>query len=717
MASFVAVDHDPFAPAGDTGSGPLVVTVAPNRRASGKLVPVDHDPFSGAALDLPGVKVAETEADVQRLEAEMAPPAHPAPSQGKSALYGGFQAATFNTGDEIASGLNAGIDYLTGQAPDGIGAAYDKRLADARRQMAEAEQANPGSFLGGQIAGGIATIPFTPFRAGVAGGLATGALYGGLSGAGAGEGVGGRLAGAGVGAAVGGAVGAAAPIVISGIGSAARGAGNAISNATGIVRGALNPEAEAGRRVVGALARDAKIGGSQLDDAGLAAAQAAGQPVRVADMGGETTRALARSAANTSPEGKAALGKMTSDRFETQGNRVIEFVQRLAGTKGDAGARREGLQAAAKAANKGAYGRAYAEGASGVWDATLQRLAQAPAVLKEIRDAVRRSANKAASQGFRPVQNPFVETQAGLAMKPGMSPSLQFWDVVKQGLDDQIEALGRAGAKSERADLIALRNSLRQHLDDLVPSYSAARRGAAAAFEAEDALEAGGKFISSSMSNHDARRALAKMTGPERALFGEGFAAALIEQVSKTGDRRNVINQIWGTARARERIEIALGKDKAAELEMFVRVENIMDMLRGAVSGNSTTVQQLAAMGLAGGATYSGFKGDASASNFAVGAAIGALLKRGSMKIDGNVAQRVAEMLASENPEMVRKAAAIVAKSKTFSEGIREAEDRVTKVISSAANENVARPLEVTVRPLVGMRSGAAAEEDSGERR
>lgn len=708
MASLTPVDHDPFAPVADTGSGPLVVTVAPNRRMGGKLVAVDHDPFAGAPASLPSVPVAENEADVQRLEAEQA--AASAPSRGRSGLLGAWQGATFNFGDEIASGINAGIDYVTGQAPDGIGAAYDSRLADARRQMQEAERANPGTFLAGQVGGGLLTVPLTPMKAGVAGGLATGAAYGALAGAGAGEGAAGRLTGAGVGAGVGGALGAAAPVVMGGIGAAARGAGNAFTNATGIVRGAINPEAEAGRRVASALARDAKIGGSQLDAAGLAAAQRGGQPVRVADMGGETTRALARSAANTSPEGKAALTRLTNDRFETQGSRVVEFVQRLVGTKGDAGARKEGLQAAARSANRGAYGRAYAEGATGIWDGVLQRLSQAPAIAKEIKDAVRRSANKAASQGFRPIQNPFVETEAGLALKPGMSPSLQFWDVVKQGLDDQIEALGRSGAKSERADLIALRNMLRDKLDEMVPSYAAARKGAAAAFGAEDALEAGEKFVMTNMSNHDARRALAKMSGPERALFAEGFAASLIDLVNRTGDRRNVINQIWGTQRARERVEIALGKEKAAELEMFVRVENIMDMLRGAVSGNSTTVQQLAAMGLAGGA-YGAFQGNMSVENFA----IGAVLKRGAQKIDGNVAQRVAEMLASDNPDVVRKAAAIVAKQKTLAEGIRQAEDNITKIMSSAANENIARPLEGAVAPLLRGPPAAASNGQTQE--
>lgn len=44
----VPVDHDPFADTPqDTGSGPLVLTVAPNRKATDlRLMPVDHDPFA-----------------------------------------------------------------------------------------------------------------------------------------------------------------------------------------------------------------------------------------------------------------------------------------------------------------------------------------------------------------------------------------------------------------------------------------------------------------------------------------------------------------------------------------------------------------------------------------------------------------------------------------------------------------------------------------------
>lgn len=60
----VPVDFDPFAgQQQDTGSGPLVVTVAPNRKAAEpKLIPVDHDPFAQAPSTWDAVK--NTAADV-----------------------------------------------------------------------------------------------------------------------------------------------------------------------------------------------------------------------------------------------------------------------------------------------------------------------------------------------------------------------------------------------------------------------------------------------------------------------------------------------------------------------------------------------------------------------------------------------------------------------------------------------------------------------------
>jgi hypothetical protein len=427
-------------------------------------------------------------------------------------------------------------------------------------------------------------------------------------------------------------------------------------------------------------------------------------------MGGETTRALARSAANTSPEGRAAVQGAVNDRFEAQAPRVTEFVQRLVGTPGDAGATRESLQAAARVANRAAYGKAYQQGASNVWDEQLAAFAQAPAVQAEIRDATRRSANKAVSQGFAAPRNPFVVAEDGsVSLQPGVTPSLQFWDVVKQGLDDQVNKLQRSGSNGEAADLIGLRNGLRNHLDNLVPSYAEARKGAAAAFGAEDALEAGQKFVASNMANNDARRAFAKMSDPERKLFAEGFASSLIEQVNKAGDRRNVVNAIYSTPRARERVEIALGKEKAREVEAFLRVESTMDMLRNAVSGNSTTARQLVEIGLAGGGATTAWNGDPETGAKLL---LVAGLSRGQRAIDARVAQKVAEMLVSTNPDMVRKASVMIGRNKTLMEAVKSADDYITKITGPAVNENVAQPLQ----SYIGMRSSAASEQNQQER-
>jgi hypothetical protein len=73
-------------------------------------------------------------------------------------------------------------------------------------------------------------------------------------------------------------------------------------------------------------------------------------------------------------------------------------------------------------------------------------------------------------------------------------------------------------------------------------------------------------------------------------------------------------------------------------------------------------------------------------------------------------------MLVSEDPAMVRKASQLFAKTPSLLETIKSADDFLGKVMGPAANKNAARPLEMTVRPYRGMRSGAAAEEDQNQR-
>ena len=60
--------------------------------------------------------------------------------------------------------------------------------------------------------------------------------------------------------------------------------------------------------------------------------------------------------------------------------------------------------------------------------------------------------------------------------------------------------------------------------------------------------------------------------------------------------------QIANSDAAREQMDIALGPQRATELQDFLHVETVMDAARSAVQANSTTAQQLVELGLAGGA-------------------------------------------------------------------------------------------------------------------
>lgn len=598
-------------------------------------------------------KELRTKADRQLLEQAGGAAASP--------LYAGFSSAANTALLNIPRNVAAAARSVKTGKPFAEEYQYLKDIDEAAsRQSPWASGA--GTVVG--AFGGAAAIPIAP-AASLAGRMAQGSALGAGQ-AGLSEFADtkdpGRAAIAGL---IGGGIGAAAPPLVeglaAGVGSAARG-----------VRQVLNPDEEAARRVATALQRDARIGGTQLDEAALAAAQASGQPAVVADMGGKTTQALARSAANTSPEARHALETVVNDRFEGQAPRISEFVLGL-GSGQDALATREALQRAAAAANKPAYAKAYAQGGS-VWNEGLAQLAQAPDVAQAIKQATKTGANKAAAEGFRPVKNPFTVLDSGevVLSDPKVTPTLQFWDYVKRNLDDRISSLMRSGEKSAARDAITLRDQLVSHLDDAAPAYAEARAGAAKFFGAQDALEAGQKFVTARGKNSEFMRVIDKMSEPEKKLFADGFASELATRINETGDRRSVLNTVFNSPNARERVRMALGPDKAKEFEAFMHVETLMDGLRKAVSGNSTTVRQLAEAGLAGGVA-GGVLGGGDPRDISAGALLGVLARQGSAKIDQRLAQRVGEMLASPDPEVFKRAVRMVAKNQRVLDFVKNA--------------------------------------------
>lgn len=137
-----------------------------------------------------------------------------------SAAMGAADATTLGWGDELASYLGS---TLTGVPRDQV-------LSEMRSDAEAAQSENPGSYLAGQVGGGLAQAAATGgggFGASAAktgaglgklalGSAADGALYGGAYGSGSADDSG-RLRGGVIGAGVGGAIGAAVPVVAAGI--------------------------------------------------------------------------------------------------------------------------------------------------------------------------------------------------------------------------------------------------------------------------------------------------------------------------------------------------------------------------------------------------------------------------------------------------------------------------------------------------------------------
>jgi hypothetical protein len=671
--------------------------------------PIDSD---SGFLDAPPTAAAVTNVDESGfLDAPSAPPAT---VSGTRALGEGvLSGASANLRDEIfglsqASGLphvlggfrapvgaaRLGYEYLTGQ-PGSATQTYESERDRMRAVQKAAQEQHPWLYGGGELAGGALTALAAPgpgLAETVGGRMAQGAATGGVAGAaygfGGGEGGLESLKGAGIGAGTGAALGGVLSPVLDAAMWGAGKLGSAARSTFDILRAEGGPgsiDTIAARRVAQARAADIAAGRAP-GPVEQQAAEAAGIPGTLADTG-ESAQALARSAANQSPDARAALTETTQQRFYGQSQRAADFVRGLTGGGKDAYGLQQDLEQAARAANKPAYAKAYgAPGADAVWDEGFEQMLQAPVVQDAVRKAMVTARNDAAKEGFTPPQNPFVTDANGrltlAADEAGNRalPSLQFWDHVKRNLDT-------VGTR-ESQDWARV---MRSRLDEIVPEYATARSGAAAAFGAQDALGAGRNFVTAKGQNSEFAAALGSMSEPEKELFARGFASEMADRIRELRDPQSVLSQAFLTSPAsRQRIQIALGRDRANQLEAYLRAEALADRVRTAVTGNSTTARQLIEGGLmtAGGATtlggYEAYQGELTpgkALGLALVAAAGGYKKVRVPALQEALAKRVGEMLASNDPQMLQRGAKIVARNDSLMNALRAAGEKFEGVI------------------------------------
>ena len=580
--------------------------------------------------------------------------------QGAQAFgVGAAEGASLNFNDEAEAALRTGF---------GITGDFEETRQGIQGRNDFITQSNPGAATAGRLAGALGTggtlakggvLASTklasnaslPQKAAAAG--LDGFGFGFVSGAGSGDDIESRARNAGIDGGLGLGFGLAIPVV----GQTLRAGGRVVKNKVGnALETVFQPEQAAQRQVAQARAID---GPSRINETSAALNN---QQVLNVDRGGETTRALTRSVANQNPEARGVLEKVANDRFATQGKRASDLIDRIAGGQVDDVAFQEGIETAARRANSANYEQAYKANLG------VSHSLEFDALAKRIPATAMRNAQAVAKAEGRPLGEQLIASidEAADTVTFKRAPSIREWDYIQRGLRSAAGTAFSTGKGEVGTAFSGLRKELLDTMDKANPAFEKARKGAAAFFGADDSLEAGRKFVS--MPAKDMRKTVStirNMKPAEREAFRTGFAAELKAKISGVQDRTNVIKTIFGSAAAREKIFLALGKKNFREFKAFVETENASDMLRGAL-GNSTTARQLTELGIGAGlGSGAEFQqtGGISGVGALTGVAIAASFRAGGVKANENTMKKVADILLSEDPAKLAAGSKLIAKS------------------------------------------------------
>lgn len=596
---------------------------------------------------------------------------------------GGIRGFTGGLADKIVSApiaLGQGVvNMARGQDP-AIGATYDREVAVLQRMRDLQRERSPVASTAGEIAGGmamggnLAAGGVTLMRPGlglgqqVMRGAAEGAAYGGVYGAGEAK-LGDEASGAAQGATTGAAIGGALPIA----GAAGKTVFDIADNA---ISPYLRPSTFAAKKVAQRLSQDGKTAD------GIAQKMAREPGLTVADLAGENTRGLTRTAANVPGAGRQKITTRVNLGQMGQGQRIEEAVSDTIGSA--TGWRQAAADIAERKATQAGplYQRAFAN----------REPVDVGPVLREIDDTIAPGISRLARpnggipSGIKPdsVTGELLQIRNRLQAQSGaMKTDLEQLHLLKQDLDDLVSSALRSGNKTLAKKVGDVQRSLLRQMDAKSPDYQNARRIFAGESRMNDALDRGYEFIAKGgdMTAAD----VARMTPSEREMFRLGVARGLKEAIDKTPDGADVVKRIYGSRAKRNTLSLAFDnpQDRKAFASAMLR-EARRSRTRTAVTGNSTTTRQQADLEDAG--IDASVIGQAATGNFIE--AIKSLAGRAGARIGGvtpRVASEIADLTMTRDParlaEMVRRIQAAQGRSGRI-EGIYSAVQQISKPIA-----------------------------------
>jgi hypothetical protein len=552
-----------------------------------------------------------TEADaIKYLQGQMQQKV-PSKSVAESFGRGALQGATFGTSDEIYAGVRGGLKWAGGGEfqPE-----YDTAIKEVRSANDKARQDNPIAYIGGEVAGGVAlpmgvsgtglraaktahdlTLAGRMARAGMAG-AASGGLYG-FNTAEGGEGpalkqFSERAVSAIPSALAGGAVGVALPPLVDAGTAVVKGASNAL-------RASMQPRSMAAQKVGEALARDRPD--AAIDDAltyasgRLRRAQELKPGTVLADVGGQNTRDLLRTASNMPSPANDRMKRVLDAR---QGNQWTRIEQDLAENLSDGnkfGERLDKLTGIVKEVGSEEFKKAYSEPWNVRKSSELGRFLELPYV-KRLREK--------AIENIEGMTGKQVADAPGAVAGAGEISPWEFLHRVKMQIDREITGLktGQADSKAnwDLRDLSALKRRMVDLMGTENGQFKSAmeKYGDAAGMKAalEDGLEDFAK-----LSAPELRQALASMTKPEQMMYRAGISRSIFNQLEKGNITRDRTESLFSSPEMQRKLEAVFpDRRRLRDFQRSLVLEAKMADTRKAVQGNSTTARQLAQAGESG---------------------------------------------------------------------------------------------------------------------
>ena len=552
-------------------------------------------------------------------------PEKPNVSKLESAGRGAVQGLTLGFGDEIYGGVKGGANYLFGDGD--FSETYARERDAVREANKRAQEANPGTYLAGEVGGSI-VVP----AGGVARGLATGgkaamralplgigetkaaqyvgkyavpgAAFGGTYAAGTstGQTPGDVATDAARGAVTGALVGLAAPPVVN----IAAATGRAVAAP---FRAMMDPKGTAATKYAERVAQDfGKSGNAQaLDDAATRlsdrAARYADDPTMMGvDLAGENTRRLVRQANNMPNDSVQAFQSKLARRQATAPNRLVDAIEETLAPGGDFYTTVDKIAARRSGQARKAFSDAY--------EAPFKVKANDPLgrFLTE-RDYVRKL-----------VQNT-AENVKGMSGEDIMS--LKPWEMlhrVRMQIDKEIGKVKRGQNASgwDMNDLMGLKREFSDLLEQANPKLGKAIKSYADESALKNALEQGmedaGRLAPEELAkkiagmkqtrkpsaqffgrdNVPAQEVQAMGLGSESEMYRMGIARWLVDKIRQGNATNDRTKNVFGSPDMQLRLKAAF--PDGAERGKFLRVlqaERMKNRTNMKVTGGSMTDQNL----------------------------------------------------------------------------------------------------------------------------